>query len=126
MYEIIAKEITDRLNEFGESISVAGRSAGGGLALHIVYNHGLNAVGLNLACPGYDLRRFQEFYKPTEIPVILCHSIQDQKIPISESDSLYEFLKESNIRYFRSENVPDDKNHITTHRFQEWLLHNLA
>ena len=137
MYKKIAfglKGLIESRDDVFSNYSIAGRSAGGGIAIHLALTHGLNVNGLNIACPGFNYNALLENGQFNEninnkdikkIPTRLCHTINDQKVSIDESDKLAELLKGfKNFQYYRIEKAtPEDE---INHRFQLELLSELV
>jgi hypothetical protein len=129
------KELIEKRTDLFSNYSIAGRSAGGGLAIHLVLTHGLRVNGLNIACPGYDYNaleantEFNTFVTSIEninLPIRLCHSLNDKKEPSNQSNILAKLIgdKFNNFIYYSISKIYD--NDEVNHRFQEILLLNLV
>ena len=138
MYKKIAfglKGLIESRNDLFTNFSIAGRSAGGGLSIHLVLTFGLVVNGLNIACPGFNynsllenenLKIFIEEKGNRNLPIRLCHSFPDTKVNIEESNKLSKLLGDKfvNFVYYSVSKIYD--NEEINHRFQEILLFNLV
>lgn len=138
MYKKIAfglKGLIESNNDIFTNFSIAGRSAGGGLSIHLVLTFGLVVNGLNIACPGFNYdsllenENFKSFIEQKEnrnLPIRLCHSFPDTKVNIEESNKFAMLIgnKFVNFVYYSVSKIYD--NEEINHRFQEILLFNLV
>ena len=84
MYEIISEHLARYISQNFNNFSILGRSAGGGLSMQMVFLHGLNPIGLNLAAPGYSYQDIHEYiinYSNKDSPLRICWAKEDNKIP---------------------------------------------
>lgn len=84
MYEIISEHLARYISQNFNNFSILGRSAGGGLSMQMVFLHGLNPIGLNLAAPGYSYQDIHEYiinYSNKDLPLRICWAKEDNKIP---------------------------------------------
>ena len=127
MYEIISKHLSEYISQNYRNFSILGRSAGGGLALQLVFLHRLEPVSLNLAAPGYSYDDIKEHiidYSNKSLPIRICWAKEDKKILEEDGQKLKELLKDYTdfMYYLVIVGSEDDK---ATHRIQPILLDNL-
>jgi acetyl esterase/lipase len=114
------------------NISLLGRSAGGGLSLHIALTHQLPVKGLNVACPGVDMKRIAEIIPMAkkDLPIRLSFASKDKKVPIDGPDGGTNLSKlffdndYSDFIYLVMSTTSDD-DHLN-HRLHPILLKNLV
>jgi pimeloyl-ACP methyl ester carboxylesterase len=136
MYEIISQHLANFISQNFNNFSILGRSAGGGLSMQMVFLHGLNPVGLNLASPGYsfkDIEQSMKDYPNKDLPIRICWAKEDLKNPEVQEDkgndgkNLRETLNNSsytNMKYY-SVSVGSENDKLT-HRILPELLKNLS
>lgn len=142
-YHQISKHLSEYLNRY-DNISLLGRSAGGGLALQLVffgYLERSKLVGLNIACPGYDIRDIENAihkYPHKDLPVKLCWATDDQKIVEGEDNpdggyALNRIFVGNGYKQFEyiqviigDRDLEGKDKHIHTHRIQPELIENLV
>lgn len=136
MYEIISQHLADFISQNFNNFSILGRSAGGGLSMQMVFLHGLNPVGLNLASPGYSFKDIEQNikdYPNKDLPIRICWAKEDLKNPEVQEDkgndgkNLRLTLNNSsynNMEYY-SVSVGSDNDKLT-HRILPELFENLV
>ena len=132
MYQLIAKHIKESILSVFNNISLLGRSAGGGLSLHIALTHQLPVKGLNVACPGVDMKRIAEIIPMAkkDLPIRLSFASKDKKVPIDGPDGGTNLSKlffdndYSDFIYLVMSTTSDD-DHLN-HRLHPILLKNLV
>ena len=136
MYEIISQHLANFISQNFNNFSILGRSAGGGLSMQMVFLHGLNPVGLNLASPGYSFKDIEQSikdYPNKDLPIRICWAKEDLKNPEVQEDkgndgkNLRETLNNSsytNMEYYSV--VVGSDNDKLTHRILPELLKNLS
>lgn len=132
-YIQISKFLTDNIfNEF-TNYSILGRSAGGGLALNMVFSCGLEPNGLNLAAPGIDFQQLApkiEQFTNKSLPIRLCSTNNDKKVPINHKDGSNNLATQimnsqfTDFIFFIKSTITDDD--VINHRIQEILIKNLV
>lgn len=137
MYIKIAKFIKEQILSNYENISLIGRSAGGGLALHIVLTHGQEVNSLNLACPGTNNEAIESKiseYDNKNLPIRMCFAYNDQKIPIVKDDKENPdgirvlndlFFKNGFLDYMYYEVSTPNQDDKYNHRIQPILIENI-
>lgn len=132
-YIQISKFLTDNIfNEF-INYSILGRSAGGGLALNMVFNCGLEPNGLNLAAPGIDFQQLApkiDKFLNKSLPIRLCSTNKDKKVPINHKDGSNNLANQimnskfNDFIFFIKSTITNDD--VINHRIQEILIKNLV
>jgi pimeloyl-ACP methyl ester carboxylesterase len=129
MYEIVSGHLTNLLRRF-DNISVLGRSAGGGLALELVFTHNLNVIGLNVACLGTNLEIMRgkiARYPNKDLPIRLTWAFEDEKAPERDGREIAEVFMRNGFKNFVYLLVTTggDSDEKKTHRIQPILISNL-
>lgn len=104
MYEIISSHLYKIINDKKlNNISILGRSAGGGLALELVFTHNLNVVGLNLACIGTNIPIMEKKinqYSNKNLFIRMCWSYEDTKASERIGRELTEIFINNNFKNY--------------------------
>ena len=132
MYQLIAGHIKENILLNFNDISILGRSAGGGLSLHIALTHQLPVKGLNVACPGVNMKRMEDIIPGAkkDLPIRLSFASKDKKVPIDGPDGgtrLSKLFFENNYSDFiyLIMSTTSDDDHLN-HRLHPILLKNLV
>tara|TARA_B100000524_G_C23653663_1_gene370985 strand:+ start:2260 stop:3231 length:972 start_codon:yes stop_codon:yes gene_type:complete len=132
-YIQISKFLTDNIFDQHINYSILGRSAGGGLALNMVFSCGLEPNGLNLAAPGIDFQQLApkiEQFMNKSIPIRLCSTNNDKKVPLHHKDGSNNLANQImncqfiDFIFFVKSTVTNDD--VINHRIQEILIKNLV
>lgn len=132
-YIQISQFLTENVFNEYDNYSILGRSAGGGLALNMVFSCGMEPFGLNLAAPGINLLELVpkiEQFSNKDIPIRLCSTNNDKKVPINHKDGSGNLADQimnnnfSNFIFFIKSTISDDD--IINHRIQDILIKNLV
>lgn len=132
-YIQISKFLTDNIFNQFINYSILGRSAGGGLALNMVFSCGLEPNGLNLAAPGIDFQQLApkiEHFFNKSLPIRLCSTNNDKKVPIEHKDGSYNLANQimnsqfTDFIFFIKSTITNDD--VINHRIQEILIKNLV
>ncbi len=132
MYLIISNHLSNIISSGYFNYSILGRSAGGGLALNLVFSNeteSFNPTGLNIATPGINFEKIKEKiinYGNKDLPIRMCWAKEDKKNPIEKDGvSLDKIFSDfySDYKYYVVE--MEDDNDVKTHRIMPILLENL-
>ena len=129
MYMKISEILYSIISKYS-NYSILGRSAGGGLCLHLVFTNDLKTKGLNIASPGINFEAIVEKimdYKNKNLPIRMCWAQEDKKNPINSvgiplDDVFTEYF--TNYQYYVV-GVGSDDDKIT-HRILPILIKNLS
>jgi len=143
-YQAICNNISSYFDSY-EKVTLLGRSAGGGIAMYLAFKFiSEKVIGLNLACPGYDMSDMGttiDSFKNKNLPIRVSWANSDTKIVenienVSGGQSLKERFEKNNytnFKYYQVEGLLEEgpsiegKNkHINTHRIQPILIDNLV
>lgn len=138
MYKEIAGFIKNKILVEYNNLSILGRSAGAGLSLHLVLSHKLKVNGLNLACPGVNIKAIKQKifeYENKNLPIRMCFAPRDKKLPILIDGNINAdgarvlndiFFENQFLDYIYFEVSTPDDSHESNHRIQPILIRNLV